>query len=95
MMRAIVIPSLGEPEVLTLRQMPDPHPGPQQVSIRVAYAGINYKDIMDRQRGYYGNYFPYVPGLEVSGYIHELGERVEGLHKGQPVAAFIKNGFSL
>lgn len=91
-MRAVVIPSLGEPEVLTLREMPDPHPGPQQVSIRVAYAGVNYADIMDRQRGYHVDHFPYVPGLEVSGYIHELGEGVEGLREGQAVAAFVKSG---
>jgi len=91
-MRAIVIPMVGEPEVLTLCEMPDPHPGRQQVSIRVVYAGVNYADIMDRQRGYHSDHFPYVPGLEVAGYIDELGEGVTGLRIGQRVAAFVKNG---
>jgi NADPH:quinone reductase len=91
-MRAIVIPSLGGAEVLTLREMPDPHPGPGQVSIRVAYAGVNYADILAHQSGYRVDHFPYIPGMEVSGYIHELGEGVEGLHEGQPVAAYVKSG---
>ncbi len=68
-MRAIVIPMVGGPEVLTLCEMPDPHPGPRHVAIRVAYAGVNYADIMNRQRGYHSDRFPYVPGLEVAGYI--------------------------
>jgi len=91
-MRAVVIPMVGGPEVLAVREMPDPHPGPQHVGIRVAYAGVNYADIMDRQRGYHAAQFPYVPGLEVAGYIDELGEGVESLRMGQPVAAFVKNG---
>jgi NADPH2:quinone reductase len=91
-MRAIVIPRVGGPEVLTLRELPDPQPGPRQVSIRVAYTSVNYIDIMSRQRGYRIEQFPYVPGLEIAGYIHELGEHVEGLRVGQPVAAFVNGG---
>lgn len=91
-MRGVVIPALGGPEVLTLCELPDPQPGPGQLSIRVAYAGVNYVDIMDRQRSYHGAKFPFVPGLEVSGYIHELGEGVQGWRVGQPVAAFVKSG---
>jgi NADPH2:quinone reductase len=91
-MRAMVIPMVGGPEVLTLRDLPDPRPGPQQVSIRVAYTSVNYIDIMARARGYRIEHFPYVPGLEIAGYIHELGENVEGWHIGQPVAAFVNGG---
>ncbi|MBV9231106.1 MAG: zinc-binding dehydrogenase [Chloroflexi bacterium] len=91
-MRAIVIPSFGEPEVLTLRQLPDPHPGPQQVSIRVAYVGVNYADTLARRNRYHNVELPFVPGMEVSGYIHELGEGVEGLREGQPVTAFTMRG---
>lgn len=91
-MRAIVIPMIGDPAVLTLCEMPEPHPEREQVSIRVAYAGVNYADIMDRQRGYHSDQFPYVPGLEVAGYIDELGEGVRGLRTGQPVAAFVTSG---
>lgn len=91
-MRAIVIPMVGGPEVLTLRELPDPQPGPRQVSIRVAYTSVNYIDIMARARGYRIEQFPSVPGLEIAGYIHELGEQVEGLHVGQAVAAFVNGG---
>jgi len=91
-MRAIVIPMVGGPEVLTLRELPDPQPGPRQVSIRVAYTSVNYIDIMARARGYRIEHFPFVPGLEIAGYIHRLGEQVEGLHVGQPVAAFVNGG---
>jgi NADPH2:quinone reductase len=83
---------LGGPEVLVLRELPNPQPGPRQVSIRVAYTSVNYIDIMSRERGYRIEQFPYVPGLEIAGYIHELGEQVEGLHVGQPVAAFVNGG---
>lgn len=91
-MRAMVIPMVGGPEVLTLRELPDPRPGPRQVSIRVAYTSVNYIDIMARARGYRIDHFPYVPGLEIAGYIHELGSHVEGWSVGQPVAAFVNGG---
>src|SRR5579883_885539 len=91
-MRAIVIPEVGGPEVLSLREVPEPRPGPRQVSIRVAYASVNYIDVMARQRAYRVKQFPYVPGEEVAGYIHELGEEVEGLHIGQRVSAFVDGG---
>src|SRR6266567_3012530 len=91
-MRAIVIPSFGEPEVLTLRELPEPHPGLRQVSIRVAYVGVNYADTLARRNRYHDVVLPFVPGMEVSGYIHEIGEGVEGLRKGQPVTAYTSRG---
>ncbi|MGH2495665.1 MAG: quinone oxidoreductase family protein [Ktedonobacteraceae bacterium] len=91
-MRAVVIPSFGDPEVLTLREMPDPHPGARQVAIRVAYVGVNYADILARRNRYHAVELPFVPGMEVSGYIQEIGEDVKGLREGQPVAAFTLGG---
>jgi NADPH2:quinone reductase len=91
-MRAIVVPSFGEPEVLTVRELPEPHPGPRQVSIRVAYVGVNYADTLARRDLYHDVVLPFVPGMEVSGYIHEIGEGVEGLREGQPVTAFTLRG---
>lgn len=46
---------------------------------QLAYVGVNYVDIMDRQRGYHGVAFPLIPGLEVSGWVHELGEGAGGV----------------
>jgi NADPH2:quinone reductase len=91
-MRAVVIQSFGEPEVLTLRELPEPHPGPQQVSIRVAYVGVNYADTLSRRNRYHAVELPFVPGMEVSGYIHEIGEGVKGLREGQPVTALTMRG---
>lgn len=91
-MRAVIMRSFGEPEVLTMSELPDPQPGPGQVVIRVAYVGVNYADILARRNRYHDVELPFVPGMEVSGYIHELGEGVAGLHEGQPVTAFTLRG---
>src|SRR5579883_3233236 len=87
-MRAIVMSEYGGPEVLMLRNIPEPHPGFGQVSIRVAYAGVNYADTLARRNRYHDVVLPFVPGIEVSGYINEVGAGVKGLHEGQPVSAF-------
>lgn len=91
-MRAIVIPEMGDPDVLRLVDLDEPQPGTGQVSIQVAYVGVNYVDILARKRGYRVDRYPFVPGMEVSGHIRALGEGVEGFHVGQPVAAMITNG---
>jgi NADPH2:quinone reductase len=91
-MRAVVVPEFGGPEVLTVREMPAPQPGPGQVAIQVAYAGVNYAETMARRGGLHRGIFPFIPGLEVAGHIVALGEGVEGLHVGQPVAAFTISG---
>jgi NADPH2:quinone reductase len=90
-MKASVITEFGGPEVLQMRDVPEPSPGPGQVTIRVAYAGVNYSETMSR-RGGIGGQPPFVPGLEVSGHIQALGEDVKGLRIGQPVAALTLSG---
>lgn len=50
-MRAIVVPEFGGPEVLSVREVPAPQPGPGQVTIQVAYAGVNYAETMVRRGG--------------------------------------------
>ncbi len=47
-MRAIAVTAYGGPEVLQLTEVPEPQPGPGQVVIRVAYAGVNFAEIMGR-----------------------------------------------
>ncbi len=85
-MKAVVIPQFGGPEVLEVRELPNPQPGPGQVSIDVVYAGVNYAEIIFR-RGIPGLPLPFVPGIEVAGYVRELGPDVQNLRVGQPVAA--------
>jgi NADPH:quinone reductase len=77
-MRAIVYDRLGGPEVMELRDVPDPEPDQDEVLIEVSAAGVNFRDVHERQLGYP----PSQPtpaaviGIEGSGTIAETGERV-------------------
>ncbi|MFE0135621.1 zinc-binding alcohol dehydrogenase family protein [Streptomyces sp. NPDC059037] len=85
-MQAMTIPEFGTADVLRLAEVKTPEPGPGQVAIEVAYAGVNFAEVLFRQ-GVVDVPLPYVPGIEVSGHVRALGEGVEGLTVGQPVAA--------
>ncbi|MET7934756.1 zinc-binding dehydrogenase [Streptomyces sp. NPDC005322] len=91
-MRAIVVEEYGGPEVLRLAEAADPSPAPGQVTLDVAYAGINFAELKARSVGYRVSALPFVPGLEASGRIRALGEGVTGLRVGQEVAAFMPSG---
>jgi len=83
----------GGPEVLTVVEGPIPQPGQGEVLIRVAAAGINRGDILQRT----GNYPPPpgaspVLGLEVSGTIAALGAEVGDWREGQEVCALLTGG---
>jgi NADPH:quinone reductase-like Zn-dependent oxidoreductase len=92
-MRQVWIPRIGIPEVLEVREAPDPHPQKGQVRIAVEASGINFADIMARM-GLYPDAppLPAVVGYEVSGTIDELGEGVDGLKLGDRVLAFVRFG---
>ena len=93
-MRALTMtePSQG-PDRTEVRDVPEPRPGAREVTIDVAYAGINFIDVMARRGDPgYASAWPYVPGLEVAGTVRETGSEVEGLHPGQRVAAFTRGG---
>ena len=51
-MRAIVVPRLGGPEVLTLREVPQPTPAAGEVLVKVKYAGITFGDVYQREGTY-------------------------------------------
>ena len=87
-MRAWVAPRYGPPEVLRLRELPDPAPGPGQALVRVRAIGLNFADCAARL-GVYPRVPnpPFVPGMEVSGAIAALGAGVAGPPVGTPVAA--------
>ncbi|MBD8044748.1 NAD(P)H-quinone oxidoreductase [Arthrobacter sp. Sa2BUA2] len=92
-MKAIVITEPGGPEVLELREVAAPVPGPGEVLIDVAAAGLNRADVLQRK----GNYpmppgAPEYPGLEVSGRVSAVGTGVEGLEVGADVAALLSGG---
>lgn len=91
-MRVIEFKEYGGPEVLKTVEAVVPEPGPGQVTIDTAYAGVNFADLKARAEGYRVTALPVVPGLEVSGRIRAVGEGVTGLHIGQEVAAFLDGG---
>jgi synaptic vesicle membrane protein VAT-1 len=92
-MRQIWISRRGGPEVLELREAPDPSPGPGEVRIRVAASGINFADLTARM-GLYPDAppIPCVVGYEVSGTVDALGPEVEGLAEGDEVVALTRFG---
>lgn len=83
----------GGPDVLRLETCPLPAPGPGEVLVRVAFAGVNRPDVIQRQ----GFYPPPpgaspIPGLEISGTIVALGEGAEPALLGQLVCALVAGG---
>jgi len=84
-MRAIVAAAAGGPEVLELRTLPDPEPGPGQVLVKVAAAGVNFIDTY-RRSGLYPMTFPHVVGCEGAGQVVAVGDDVTSLTVGDRVA---------
>lgn len=84
-MRAIVVSELGGPEVLVAADQPDPVPGPGEVAVRVAAAGVNFIDLY-RRSGVYQQPVPYIPGSEGAGTVVAAGEGVTEFSAGDRVA---------
>jgi putative PIG3 family NAD(P)H quinone oxidoreductase len=92
-MICIEISTPGDPEVLKPVERPDPVPGPGDVLIAVAAAGVNRPDIMQRR----GRYPPPqgasdIPGLEVAGTVAAVGEGVRDWRVGDTVCALVAGG---
>ncbi len=92
-MRAIVIASPGGPEVMHVEERPDPVAGDGEVVVRVAGAGVNRADLMQRM----GHYPPPpgasdILGLEASGVVATLGTGVSGVAEGDRVMLLVEGG---
>jgi len=74
--RAIFFERNGGPEVLELRELPEPTPADGQVLVEVEAVGVNYRDIYEREGPGYGSRPPAVIGVEGAGTIAQTGERV-------------------
>jgi NADPH:quinone reductase-like Zn-dependent oxidoreductase len=92
-MKASVISRYGGPNVLELRDMPDPAPGPGEVRVRVRATGLNFSDVMARQ-GLYPDAPkpPMVVGYEVAGEIDAVGSGVTQSRSGARVIALTRFG---
>lgn len=92
-MHAVTIAAPGGPEVLTWSEVDDPRPGPDQVVIDVAAAGVNRAEVLQRA-GFYPpapGVSPY-PGLECSGVVTALGAGVTQWAEGEQVCALLPGG---
>jgi NADPH2:quinone reductase len=83
-MKAIQIQRFGGPEVMELRDLPTPSPGPGQVLVQQAAIGVNFIDIY-RRTGLYPVELPSVPGMEGAGTVEALGPEVRGTRTGDRV----------
>lgn len=92
-MRAVEISEAGGPDVLTLCSRPCPRPEAEQILIKIAYAGVNRPDALQRA----GLYDPPkgasdLPGLEASGTVVAVGEAVSEWKIGDQVCALLPGG---
>jgi putative PIG3 family NAD(P)H quinone oxidoreductase len=92
-MRAVIVPTPGGPEVLTIGDLPDPEPGPGEVVVDVVATAVNRADLLQRK-----GFYPPPPGasetlgLECSGRIRSVGPDVEGWRPGDEVCALLAGG---
>ena len=82
-MRAVQITASGGPEILALAELPDPPPGPGQLLVEVAAAGVNYIDTYKR-RGVYPLQLPFVLGQEGAGRVGRWGPATRRVRRGRP-----------
>lgn len=92
-MRAVIADGVGGPEVLSVGELPDPEPGPGEVVLAVAAAGLNRADLLQRQ-----GFYPPPPGasdvigMECSGTVAAVGEGVTGWSVGDQACALLAGG---
>lgn len=91
-MRAVTLSGPGGPEVLRIESLAVPKPGPGQVLIRVAWAGINPHDVGQRKRGAPPPGQTPVLGLEVAGTIVAAGDEAAKARIGEKVCALVQGG---
>jgi len=92
-MRAVVITAPGDPDVLQIKERPDPTPEPGEVVIKVFASGINRPDVMQRK----GKYPPPpgvsdLPGLEIAGIVVDVGEDCFRWKIGDRLCALVSGG---
>ncbi|MEU9293229.1 zinc-binding alcohol dehydrogenase family protein [Streptomyces sp. NPDC048266] len=87
-MKAVILDS---DDHYRLTELDEPTPGPGQVAIRVAYAGVQWGDTMVRD-GHFPVPRPFVPGFEASGHVVAVGEDVDVRRVGEAVTALTTSG---
>ena len=93
-MRAVVLREYGGPEVLRFEEVPDPSPGPDEILVDVAATALNRADLLQR-KGLYPDptgAAHEIPGLEFSGTVLAIGERVRLWRPGDEVMGIVAGG---
>jgi len=94
-MRAVVCEQFGGPDVLKVRALPTPEPGPGQVRIRLHASGVNFPDGLIVAGSYQTKLEPpFVPGGEGAGVVDAVGEGVTAFVPGDRVAAFVRGSYA-
>lgn len=91
-MRAALVNRYGPPDAIELVDQPVPDPTSAELSIDVAFAGVNYAEVMARRGSLPVFVPPFIPGLEVSGTVRAVGDAVDGFAVGDPVCALTTRG---
>lgn len=92
---AITYDHFGDPEVLTVREVERPEPGPHEVRVRVKAAGVNPLDCKIRHgdlAGVFPARFPIIPGLDVAGIVDAVGAETIGVNVGDNVLGVASGG---
>src|SRR5438445_11353208 len=84
-MTAIVLRELGEPKNLKLEDVPDPHPGPNEVVVRLKAAALNHRDVWIRLGKYAGIKLPVILGSDGAGEVAAAGPGVDSKLVGKKV----------
>lgn len=94
-MRAVVLDSYGGPDVLVVREVPDPVAGPEEVVVDLAASALNRGDLLQRE-GKYPQPGPKpdveIPGLEFAGRVRSVGPRVTRWKVGDAVMGIVAGG---
>ena len=92
-MKALVSDAPGGPDTLTLRDLPEPQPGPGELIVAVKACGVNFPDFLIIQDKYqFRPQRPFAPGAEISGTVEQLGEGVTALKPGDRVIGSLLSG---
>jgi NADPH:quinone reductase-like Zn-dependent oxidoreductase len=96
-MKAIVLNEYGDSSHLKLTEIPEPRPGVGEIKVKVTAASINPIDWKLRSGDYKAFMpiqFPFVPGVDVSGQVVELGAGVTHFKVDDHVLGFVKRGYA-
>jgi NADPH:quinone reductase-like Zn-dependent oxidoreductase len=96
-MKAVVLPTYGEPDLLEIREIAEPTPGPNEIKVHVAAAGINPIDLKLRSgafKAYMPLDLPAILGRDVAGEVVAVGPRVTNFKVGTRVLGVVKNGYA-